>query len=145
MKNVLEYTHDMFEEDVQVFKQAYRSYGCDHIVTLYRGGLPLGVRLSNELNCPLSIIDYQSYAGKKTEHMSLIKDDGIKSKDVILLVDDICDSGNTMKKAIDFLHENTKDIKIIPFTIFGSKDRDCHFCRENSEQWVQFLPWEGPC
>ncbi len=35
-----------------------------HIVSLYRGSLPLGVQLSNQLQAPLSIIDYQTRDGK---------------------------------------------------------------------------------
>ena len=114
-----------------------------HIVTLYRGGLPLGVRLSNEYNLPLSILDYQSYNGNSKE-VSMMKNAGICSSDVLYLVDDIMDSGNSIKKAKEFLNKEFPDNKIEIFTIFGSnkKFQGTSFQYVHDKEWIIFKPWE---
>lgn len=114
-----------------------------HVVTFYRGGLPLGTRLSNEFKLPLSIIDYQSYDGN-TKEMSFMKNANICSNEVLYVVDDIMDSGNTINKAIDFLHKEFPNNQIEVFTIFGNNDKfkgTYYQHKHNKNDWIVF-PWE---
>lgn len=116
-----------------------------HIVTLYRGGLPLGVSLSNKLKVPLSILDYQRLDGvdKESQEVSFIKNANIKEDCTILLVDDIADEGITIRKSIEFLNEHFPKNKIIVYTLIGNKkhNKDWKYSIENNGNW-QVFPWE---
>lgn len=77
----------------------------DQIVAIARGGLTLGHLLSDLLHIPVSTITIQSYSNiqiqgelKITEKLNT----PIKDKQV-LLVDDVSDSGKTMKRAMSYL------------------------------------------
>lgn len=112
-----------------------------HIVTLYRGGLPLGVMLSNRYNIPLSILDYQSYDGNSKE-VDFIKNSNVTSNETIYLVDDIADTGNSIQKALDYLYKNFPYNKIVIYTIVGknTNPRKWNYSIEY-RNWVVF-PWE---
>ena len=58
------YYYDQYYNDVVTLKERYDKIPEPHIVSIYRGSLPLGVHLSNALNCPLSIVKYQSRDGE---------------------------------------------------------------------------------
>ena len=117
--------------------------GCEnaHIITLFRGGLPLSTMISNRYKIPLSILDYQSYDGT-SENVTMIKDSGIKENDIIYLIDDIADTGNSIKKALDFLNDKYPSCTVIVYTIVGKSTNpstwkyDIEFIN-----WVVF-PWE---
>lgn len=120
-----------------------------HIVSLYRGSLPLGVKLSNKLQAPLSIIDYQSYDGK-SKKPELMKNAGITAEDLLVVIDDICDKGDTLRLTEEYIKAWFPYNKILIYTIVGSKEHPKHyhysiehevnqFTREKA--WVVF-PWE---
>ena len=72
----------------------------DNIVGLTRGGLMPAVELSNLMNIPMIAVQYSSKdgAGDNKNHLNDLPT--IKGKS-ILIVDDICDSGNTLKEVHD--------------------------------------------
>ena len=77
----------------------------DEIVAIARGGLSLGLILTDFLQKPISTITIQSYTdiakqGELTITSKLGKAIGGKH---ILLVDDIADSGKTFQRAIEYL------------------------------------------
>lgn len=114
-----------------------------HIVTLYRGGLTMGTKLSHHLDAPLSIIDYQSYDGKNSKKPLLMKNAGISQDELIVLVDDICDKGSTLKITEEYIRAWFPFNKILIYTIVGSKKHPDHFnySIEHFNNWVVF-PWE---
>jgi len=100
-----------------------------HIITFYRGGLPLSVRLSNQFNLPLSILDYQTYDNnvktKNNVSVSFMKNAGIKEGEDLLIVDDIADSGDTINTALKFLEMNYSDSnnKKTVYTMIGNNEK----------------------
>lgn len=77
----------------------------DEIVAIARGGLSLGLILTDFLAKPISTITIQSYTDiEKQGELTITSKLGkqIKGKN-ILLVDDIADSGKTFKRAIQYL------------------------------------------
>jgi len=78
-----------------------------NIVSIYRGGLPFGVALSNKAKLPLSIIEYQTIDGK-TEKPNFILNKLKKGN--VLIVDDIVDSGKTMEEVSKIKELKNKDL-----------------------------------
>ena len=71
----------------------------DVIVGISRGGLLTAVQISHLLQTPMVTVDYSSEKGAgESEHVNGVPQ---VTKQRILLVDDLCDTGNTMKE----LHE----------------------------------------
>lgn len=147
------YTHEMYEEDISKIKDIIgdkTKYASVHLVSLYRGSLPMGVRLSNELDLPLSIIDYQTRDGESKEPV-LIKNAGILRSDVLYVLDDIYDLGLTMNKAREYLMELFPFNRIEGITLVRNKanehlHKDCAWVqslRTTNGEWVVFEDWEG--
>lgn len=79
----------------------------DEIVAIARGGLSLGLILTDFLQKPISTITIQSYTDIKKQGLVQITSKlgkPIRGKN-ILLVDDIADSGKTFHRAISYLEE----------------------------------------
>ena len=86
---------DLFDLAVKDILDEYRDQEITQIVGLSRGGLPLAVTLSNKLSIPMIPIVWQTRDG-------LVKDidtlKNLKNIETTLFVDDICDSGLTIKQ-----------------------------------------------
>lgn len=84
----------------------------DVVVAPSRGGLLFGVIASHKLNVPMIPVSYSSKSGAgddKNHHNVLpTMDSGFKT---ILLVDDIIDSGLTMKEIVEYY--TTKGVRVI--------------------------------
>lgn len=115
------------------------------IVGLSRGGLTPAVELSNIMNIPMVAIHYSSKVGKGDKHHTNELPD-FKGKS-ILLVDDICDSGNTLKE----LHEEyqSRGYNVFSAVIYHKTQADQIYTPDvwaiNISQnfgWVVF-PWEN--
>ena len=116
----------------------------DQIVAIARGGLSLGHILSDLLRTPVATFAIQSYTDiqkqgeiKITEPLKM----PIIEKHV-LLVDDVADSGTTLKRAISYLTD-FKPKKITTTTMFykpRSVYRPDFFVKETTK-WILF-PYE---
>jgi hypoxanthine phosphoribosyltransferase len=115
------------------------------IVAISRGGLTFGHILSDMLRIPIWTIAIQSYIDIQTQGEITItaKLQTSIQGNHILLVDDVSDSGKTMKRAIEYLQEcNPK--KITTMTMFFkpvSSYRPDYFARQ-TKKWILF-PYEN--
>jgi len=146
MTEKLYYSWEDFEVDVQHINQILKEIKNPCIVTLYRGGLPLGVTLSNQNNLPLSIIDFQSRDGD-TKEAKFIKKTGINKDSCIVLVDDIYDSGLSVIKAKELIQkehpENEFKVIVLHHNQHASHLPDYVTALEKSNGlWVVY-PWEA--
>ena len=93
-------------------REARQLHWIDAIVAPSRGGLLFGVIASHRLNVPLEHVIYSSKAGKVDDknHANALPDMASDVK-TILLVDDLNDSGNTMKEIHDYYRE--KGLRVI--------------------------------
>lgn len=111
----------------------------DIIVAIGRGGLTFGHLLSDFLRIPISSITIQSYTDIQKQGEVHITDGlslGIANKRV-LLVDDIADTGTTLKRAIDYLKEFLP-IHITTATLFykpHSTLRPDYFAKQ-TKSWI---------
>jgi hypoxanthine phosphoribosyltransferase len=140
----------------------YTKYGIepwdpDLIVSVNRGGLVPGVYLSHALKVPHLPIHYQTRDSAQANHSKgewkfSFKPYAFHYDKKILLVDDINDSGKTLKTIMSHWEKNnlgdapiTKRVKIVSLIERkGSKFTvDYSPLTLDTKEWVVF-PWEGP-
>ena len=127
-----DYAHDMKEVKALEF---------NHVVGIYRGSLGMAAHISNVFEVPMSIVGFQTRDGKDKEPYMIKSEYGLKSDATqILVVDDIYDSGYTMKEVIKMLSHYSTNIQ--GFCLFG-KDNDLNVSSANIHDgsWIVF-PWE---
>jgi len=114
------------------------------IVAISRGGLTLGHLLSDLLRIPISTITIQSYTDIQRQGEIKITH-GLQadiSRKYILLVDDVSDSGKTLNRAVEYLHDFNPE-KIATATLFfkpHSIHKPDYFVKETTD-WILF-PYE---
>jgi len=130
--------------DYEVDMRQVKNFEFDHVVGIYRGSLPMAVHISNVFDVPMSIIGLQTRDGDDKEPY-MIKDinhihQGYPGKK-ILIVDDIYDTGLTMKKVIRYLTPYSVE-RILGFCLFGKKNNfNVSYANEHDGSWIVF-PWE---
>ena len=128
------------------------NYTPDVIVAPMRGGIDMGVKFSEYLNVPVVAIQWQTRDGGER--------DSVKFREVlkqfqggkILVVDDICDSGETLR-GLNFVVDRYTDTvgpAIVDYAV-AIHNEDCDFeptwsgrniHRNVDKQWFVF-PWEA--
>lgn len=114
-----------------------------YLVGLMRGGLPLAVKMSNLLkDAEIGIFKFQTYSGKNDNEIQELlfcpKED-----DVILVVDDIFDTGNTFKKVDEYLKSKNLSNNIYYISLFSTDPQSDfkHYSVREKKEWVVY-PWE---
>lgn len=128
--------------------EQYSTEGYDdiHLVSIYRGSLPLGVHLSNILGAPLSIVKFQTRDNSDKE-VKWILNDNISVHQKIIVLDDIFDTGFTMNKVREFIYQELPNARVHGVCLH----QNGHIKQATPEwvtsfgdslgQWVEF-PWE---
>lgn len=114
------YTWAQFDEDCRKITAWAKGCNLKNIFGIPRGGLMVGVRLSHLLNLPI-ILDVKDIT------------------EMTLVVDDISDSGKTLKA----LQTKIGNLPVTVATLFCKRESTfipAFFCREKTK-WVVF-PWE---
>jgi uncharacterized protein len=116
------YTNTQLRGDLQeILRQmTLEGFAPDIIVGIARGGLVPATMLSHYLGKPLEVINY-SLRDRKVSQASEMNDVAlkIKEKKKVLLVDDICDGGDTLRNVVDTLDEilcNLDDVEEYDFS-----------------------------
>ena len=115
----------------------------DYIIGVSRGGLISAVRISHLLRVPMVPVAYSSKngAGDNKDHANSLPE---FKNNIILIVDDISDSGHTLKELVDHY---TKLGTKVETAIFYYKDKSVHeptyygYLIDDDFGWVNF-PWE---
>ena len=148
MTNNYNYYYDEYYYDVATLVQRYKKIANPHIVSIYRGSLPLGVHLSNILKCPLSIIKYQSRDGEDSKAewlLNLTSDESVRPTPRffphLIVVDDIYDTGKTFRAVKDLPEfQDNPDYTLV--ALYGNKNDDgVVYLHEQLYRWIVF-PWE---
>lgn len=135
---MIKYTYQQFEDDINRIVNSISgdSFKPDVIVGLSRGGLMPAVVLSHRLNVPMVPVTWQTRDGKTKDKEVL---NNVKSKyNNILVVDDICDSGLTLREISSIL--KAKYVVLIDKApekfLVDYAGRIC-----DSDEWIEFF-WE---
>ena len=144
--NKYNYYYDEYYKDIGDIASRYKNISNIHIVGIYRGSLPIATHLSNILNCPMSIIKFQSRDGqdKKPEWvLNLTGDKELQPKFFphVIVIDDVYDTGATFR-AIKELPEFQKNPDYSLVALFGNKNNDgVNYIHEQLYRWIVY-PWE---
>jgi xanthine phosphoribosyltransferase len=116
------------------------------IIGISRGGLIPAVLLSHMKNpalfCTVGIKSYEGEQRKQDQIYQLPPAELLQTKDVIYLIDDICDTGKTLLN----LKENMLHLNVISISLVYKKNelyKPDHYGFEHlDDTWVVF-PWEN--
>lgn len=116
----------------------------DEIVAISRGGLTLGHTLSDFLRIPISTISIQSYTDIQERgevEITARLQRSIKGKN-ILLVDDVADSGKTLKRAVSYLKRaQAKSVTTVTMFYKPHSVYRPDYYAERTTKWILF-PYE---
>jgi hypoxanthine phosphoribosyltransferase len=130
-------------------KKNKKSY--NWIISLNRGGLLAGMRMSHLLGVRHGVLSVESYSGKKKKEIR--GDTGIsmvgefKKKDRILLIDDIADSGESLVFAVQRIRDFAPQISSIDTATIHYKPKSVVEPtyigeRVDNDVWINY-PWES--
>jgi len=119
-KNQEKYSWPQFDSDVRKIAVWAKKKRRKNIYGFPRGGLVLGVALSHRLNIPI-VLDKEDISNET------------------LVVDDIVDSGETVRKLLLFL--SAKPLVASIYLKDGAKTKPNFFLRAKKSKWIHF-PWE---
>ena len=112
MPDKIIYTNKQMRGDLQeILRQmTVGDFTPDVIVGIARGGLVPATMLSHYLGKPLQVINY-SLRDNKVSHVSEVADviKRLNTNGSVLIVDDICDSGDTLAKVYKEIKEGVID------------------------------------
>lgn len=133
-----------FEVFVDLLVNKVKGNKYDSIMCVSTGGLLLGKMLSDKLSLPLSVISAKSYDRGNLENGKLEIGNissVFKIEGKILLVDDLVDSGNTMKKIVEHL-SLIKSITKIETAVIYKKTKSTFipdFYIKETNDWIVFF------
>lgn len=130
----------------ELYDQHVKYLGITHIVGVSRGGLVPAVVLSHLASVPLIPVSYSAKEGKGDgrNHTNVVPQ--FNRDDVILIVDDIADSGYTLKELVESIQPQVSQVYTTSLyykiTSVYQPDFWCWTIGEKElDQWVWF-PWE---
>ena len=127
---------DLYAKSIATF---YSDQDIKLIVGLSRGGLPLAVTLSNAMNIPMVPLEWQTRDGSVQDEKKLIELNKQYNSREVLFVDDLCDSGETIRQIQSWFDRPN-------FAVLIDKMFDVGLVQyapvvDKSDSWIVF-PWE---
>ncbi len=139
----LYYDCEEFKSDCKKLADEVRSHNPEVIVAIARGGLSLAHYLSELLNIREVIsINSIGYDGeKKLDTVKVYNIPLIEQGKKVLVVDDIADSGETLKEVVKKLKEKNPSCEFKVATIFYKKSSiyQPDFKVREAKEWVEFF------
>ncbi|WP_456470451.1 phosphoribosyltransferase [Caminibacter sp.] len=139
------YKYDEFMNDLKVLEPQIKEYNPDTLLAIARGGMTIGHFLAERLDMreiySLNAISYENE--KKLGKPKIFNIPDLKNKKRVLLLDDISDSGETLKEVLKTLKSLYPEVEFKTLTIFY-KDHtkvmpDIYI--KKTDKWVVFF-WD---
>ena len=139
------YSYETFVDDVKALVEKTQSFDPDAILAIARGGLTLAhaYALATD-NRNLFSVNSVLYDGDvKRSHAKLTNIPDLSSMKRVLILDDIVDSGETLKGVLRVLHERYPDIDFKTASLYykPSSDIQPDFTLHEATAWIDFF-WE---
>ena len=139
------YPYEKFVTDVKKLVQMTKEYNPDTILAIARGGVTLGHAYASATNNRRlmslnSILYEEDKRGSKCEISNLPNLCGAKR---VLLLDDIIDSGQTIKEVMEQLRLSFPDVEIKIASIYYKSSAlvKADFALHEATDWINFF-WE---
>lgn len=139
------YPYEKFVTDVKKLAQMTKEYNPDTIIAIARGGVTLGHAYASatdnrQLMTINSILYEEDKRGSKCEIFNI---PNLSSAKRVLLVDDIIDSGQTVKEVMEQLKISYPDVEIKIASIYYKTTAviQADFSLHEATDWINFF-WE---
>ena len=135
----------MCKEDTQKLVDISKSFQADAFLSVARGGLTLSHLMAQALNQRnIFTINSMSYDKKKQKNsVDIFNIPDLQAYKKVLILDDIVDSGKTMKTIFELLNEKYPDIEFKLATLFYKPTAllEPDFYINKTDLWIEFF-WE---
>lgn len=139
------YAYENFKQDTNKLLEQLKEFQPEMIVGIARGGLTLSHSLAEGLN----IRDVQTLRTElyddthKRDKISIHNRCVFGDRKRVLVVDDISDSGDTLKAVMNELISQNMDIEFRACTLFYKKTSiyEPHYWINEADDWIDFF-WE---
>lgn len=136
------------EQSIKIAKKIKKDYRPDAIIGISSGGLIPTVIISKMLKIKkIGVFTISSYDNKKQKKLQILSKPKIDLKDKkVLLIDDICDTGNTLdyvKKEL-LTKYKCKEIRVAVLVVnqeHTKKENYPKYYYKKIKDWIHF-PWE---
>lgn len=139
------YSYENFKIDTNTLIKEVEGLHFDAIVAVARGGLTLSHAMAEGLGIrKVESIRTELYdQSTKREAISLFASCELQGAKRVLVVDDISDSGETLKAVMEYLELRFKEIEFKSATLFYKKTSiyKPHFWINEADEWIDFF-WE---
>jgi len=139
------YSYENFRNDTLKLISQVQSFQPEAIVGIARGGLTLSHCMAEGLSLrEVQTIRTELYDGNcKRQDISLFGICDFKNVKRVIVLDDIADSGETLKAIMNYLEMNFKEIEFKSATLFYKKTSiyEPHFWINEAKEWIEFF-WE---
>jgi len=139
------YSYDAFKSDTNSLITQIEGFKPEAIVGIARGGLTLSHCVAEGLNIrEVQTIRTELYdVACKREQISLFGACDFQNVKRVIVLDDIADSGETLKEIMNYLQNSFKDIEFKSATLFYKKTSiyKPHFWVKEAINWIEFF-WE---
>ena len=139
------YSYENFRSDTKQLISEVKSFEAEAIVGIARGGLTLSHCMAEGLNLrEVQTIRTELYDGDcKRQDISLFGVCDFKNVKRVIVLDDIADSGETLKAIMEYLESNFEEIEFKSATLFYKKTSiyKPDFWINDADDWIDFF-WE---
>ncbi|AXH15489.1 phosphoribosyltransferase [Malaciobacter mytili] len=139
------YSYEEFKKDTQKLVDSCRDYEPDILLAVARGGLTLSHLMAQALNMrnlySLNSIHYEGELKLDTFNIFNIPD--VSHAKRVLVIDDIVDSGETMREILKVLREKFPTVEFKLATIFYKTTAVLQpdYTVREAKEWIDFF-WE---
>ncbi|MDD2292408.1 MAG: phosphoribosyltransferase family protein [Aliarcobacter sp.] len=141
----LYYGYDLFKKDTQELVNKCRIFEPEILLAVARGGLTLSHLIAQALNIrDLYTLNSIHYDGeKKLDTFNIFNIPDLSWANRVLIIDDIIDSGETMKEILSILKEKFPNIEFKIASLFYKTTAliKPDFSVREANEWIDFF-WE---
>lgn len=139
------YSYDEFKKDTQILVSKAKEFEPEIILGVARGGLTLSHLMGQAMNIRnVFTINSIHYEGSiKLDSFDIFNIPDLSKAKRVLIVDDIVDSGETMKEILKILNDKFPNIEFKIATLFYKQSAciEADYSVKEAKGWIDFF-WE---